>query len=113
MTMALLRRVLAPLMAVVYLVAAMPIASACAHPAPMNSSAMPSASGDQSQPTPCKAIDHGCGTEFCLVCGGVSTIPQLARITTTAWSHIHYHQTVPSLHGRAFAPPLGPPISVA
>ena len=113
MTMALLRRVLAPWMTVVYLVAAMPIASTCAHPAPMNSSAMLSASGDQSQPTPCKAIDHGYWTEFCLVCGGVATLPRLARTTTTAWSYIHYRQTVPTLHGRAFAPPLGPPISVA
>jgi hypothetical protein len=113
MTMALLRRVLAPLVAVMYLVAALPIASACAHPAMMGDSAMPSTSGDQHPPPPCKAIDTAGCSEFCLICADAATLPQLARLTTTAWSCVRYDQMVPTLHGRIFAPALGPPISAA
>jgi hypothetical protein len=113
MTMALLRRVLAPLVAVIYLVAAMPTAPACAHAAAMNGSTTPSTSGDRSPPSPCNAIDHGGCTEFCLVCADAATLPQLARLTTTAWSCVRYDQMVPTLHGRTFAPALGPPISAA
>jgi hypothetical protein len=113
MAVDLFRRALVLLIAVAYLAVASPAPWACADTASMSSSAMQPMSGDTSNPAPCKGMDQGRCIEFCGSCFGSTSFPQLALLTTTAWSSIRYPHDARVMHGRIPAPLLGPPISRA